>query len=80
MDNNRQPSSLNFNSILLTIVLGLSAFTLNAVYAQSALSATQAEKLRQHDSELTDLRQRIVAEEAAITDLRIRYANEFPTK
>ncbi len=66
------------NTILLTIVLGISGWSLMEQNAQGKAQAAYAVRSDAQARELVDLRARMQANDAAIQDLRIQIARIRP--
>lgn len=66
--------NVNLNTVLLSIVLALSAWTLKTVFEMSNNLTAVTTRVNQHDSQLGGLYQRVTREESDITDLRLRLA------
>lgn len=65
---------LNLNSILLTVVLLLSGWTLSEVSQQGKDAAADREKLAANSREIADLRSRMLSAEVAIVNAQINLA------
>jgi hypothetical protein len=66
---------LNLNTILLTLVLALSGWTLRTVVEMSTVQASMLERILQHDREIVELRSRTIETEKVVTQLRIQLAH-----
>lgn len=64
--------SFNFNSVLLTIVLLLSGWTLKTVYELATTAAATAQQVQQRGRDIDRLDTRMGVAETQITDLRVR--------
>lgn len=74
MSNESSPRSVNFNSVLLTLVLGLSSWTLVTLNTTNKDTATQQVKLDTGARDLADLRVRMSAVELQVQQTRIQLA------
>lgn len=62
---------LNFNTILITIVLMLSAWTLKKVSEMGEAQAGLTVRVNNHDSQITELRGSVRDNTSNIVDLRV---------
>lgn len=72
--------SLNVNTILLTIVLGLSSWSLLELNTQGKAQAAYAVRSDSQARDLVELRLRVQANDAAIQQLRVDIARFVPTR
>jgi len=73
----KRGQDLNLNTVLLTGVLGLCAWTLYTVSGQTAIQAGQAEKLNNHEKAISALQVSIANCEADLITLKIKFAKEL---
>jgi hypothetical protein len=69
-----RPFSLNVNTVLLSILVGLSTWTLKTVSELSNQMTAVTTRVDQHDRALGGLDTRVSRSEAGIIDLRVRDA------
>lgn len=65
---------LNLNTLLLTIVMALSAWTLKTVYEMSNGLTAVTIRVNQHDKDLGGLQARISQDEMLLTEVRVKAA------
>ncbi len=70
----QQPKQFNLNSVLLTIVLGISAWSLSEQVKQGRDFSKMEERLSNQTVAVTELRLRLTAVETEITGLQIKLA------
>ncbi len=69
-DESTKPSAINFNSVMLAIVLGVLSWNGYTTYQTSIAVAVAAERGRTQDRDLLDLRARVSYCEVEIAKLR----------
>lgn len=62
----------NLNTLLLTVIMALSTWTLRTVYEINTKLTTVAAQVDEHARQIVKMERRADAAEAAVTDLRIR--------
>lgn len=67
-------SPINLNTVLLSIVVALSAWTLKTVYEMSNALTAVTTRVDQHDRIINSFDGRISTNEREITNLRVRVA------
>lgn len=71
-----EKSNINLNSILLMIVVGMSAWTLRTVFTQANENIAIQERLLVMDRDVIDIRARLLVAEKDIVAIRIQIAKD----